>query len=140
MNYKVKVFIASILLFSCAKEVSNIIPRIPVNIALYLTDPQMSNLQSIGGWEYLTGGSRGIIVFRKNISEFAAYDRHTPYNPELACAVVEVDSTEIFAVDRCSQSRFNLFDGSIAEGPADIPLVQYRTSYDQNQQILRIFN
>jgi len=55
-----------------------------------LTQPSYANLNAVGGWVYVTGGVRGIIIYKKNSSEFAAYERCCPYDPNVSTARVEV--------------------------------------------------
>ena len=112
-------------------------PEVPVNIYINLSEPAYFGLTVIGGYTYIDGGSRGIIVYRTS-DEYKAYERHTPYESEKPCAQVSVDSTATFMVDECSGSRFYLIDGSVERGPATIPLKQYFTS--ENQGSLRIYN
>lgn len=113
------------------------IPNVTFDIRVNLNEPSSYAITNIGGWIYLDGGSRGLIVYR-TASEFIAYERHTPYQSDLACAFVAVDSTNVYAIDKCSQSRYLLLDGSVAEGKATIPLKRYRTSVFSD--VLRIYN
>lgn len=131
---------AAIIMFiiSGCKNETNGIPYFPVNITIYMDNPEWIELNVIGGWEYVSGGSKGIIVFRNGTEEFMAYERHSVYNPEDGCKIY-VDSTGIVAEDAdCSGSRFNLFNGSVIEGPASLPLHAYRTSFSNG--VLQIFN
>lgn len=121
----------------CKKDDNNRVPLTPVNITVNVNQPAYFNLQTVGGWEYLNGGSRGLLVYRYSADEFRAYDRHSPYNYEAGCRVM-VDSTNIFAVDTCSGSRFLLIDGSVERGPAGQPLTRYQTTF--NGSILQIYN
>ena len=93
MNYFIRVFTIIILLFlvGCRQTNNNGIPYVQVNIKLYTTDPAFFNLNAVGGWEYINGGSKGILVYRSGIDEFKAYDRHCPYQPSDACSKVAVD-------------------------------------------------
>jgi len=116
---------------------NNIIPNVQVDIYLNLNEPANYNLTTIGGWRYVTGGSRGLILYRGQ-DMISAYDRHTPLNSATSCAIVSVDSTNFFAVDACSGSRFLLVDGSVVDGIATVPLKQYRTSLISD--VLRIYN
>lgn len=119
------------------EDVNNIIPNVQVDIYLNLNEPANYNLTTIGGWRYISGGSRGIILYRGQ-DMISAFDRHTPLNSANSCAVVSVDSTSFFAVDACSGSRFLLVDGSVVEGTATVPLKQYRTSLISD--VLRVYN
>jgi len=121
----------------CDKD-DNKVPNVPVNMVISTTDPEFNDLNAVGGWIYLTGGSRGIVVYRFSIDEFMAYDRHCTYNPSDACGLVEVDQSGVIAEDACCGSKFILTDGTVAEGPAEVPLKYYQTSFDGN--LLHIYN
>ncbi len=136
----IKLFSLILLLVAftkCKKDDDNKVPLTPVNITVNVNQPAYFNLQTVGGWEYLNGGSRGLLVYRYSSDEFRAYDRHSPYNYEAGCRVM-VDATNIFAVDTCSGSRFLLIDGSVERGPAGQPLRSYQTAF--NGSILQIYN
>jgi len=130
-------FAGIISVISCKKD-NETVPNVSVNIVISTTDPSYSNLNAVGGWLYLIGGSRGIIVYRYSIDEFMAYDRHCTYEPKETCAVVEVDQSGIIAEDSCCGSKFLLTDGSVIDGPASILLKTYRTFFDGNN--LSIYN
>lgn len=131
---------ALLLVFnSCKKGNENNIPNVFVDIYIYTTDPIFNDLAAIGGWEYITGGSRGILVTRTSLNEFIAFERHCPYNPSDPCGQVDVDSTSaILAVDACCGSNFLLADGSVVSGPGTAPLRRYQTTFDGI--VLHIFN
>lgn len=126
-----------IIIQACHRQDQNSIPYVPVDIYIYASDPQFINLSVVSGWEYITGGSQGLIVYRRNADEFAAYDRHVPYHPEDNC-VAEVDSTQITISDPCSGSSWLLYDGNVTRGPASLPLHSYRTAFDGT--VLHIYN
>lgn len=123
--------------FSCRKN-SSFIPDIPVQLVLNTLDPQYQNLNGIGGWSYVEGGSRGIIVFRSDFNEFKAYDRHCSYEPEKSCAQVSIKDNNLLAEDSCCASVFQLIDGLPIDGPATRGLQQYNTSFDGN--IIQVWN
>ncbi|MGB0403607.1 MAG: hypothetical protein ACPGEG_05870 [Salibacteraceae bacterium] len=142
MKLKYILFLFLIALFSnCNKnnadDIYTSIPEVEVDIFLNLNEPSNYNLTYVGGWIYIPGGSRGIIVYRLQDS-FIAFERHTPYQSEKTCAFVVVDSTDLYAIDQCSESTFLLLDGSVTKGPAAIPLKRYRTSIQSD--VLRVFN
>lgn len=135
------VLMLSALLFAggCAKDDGGSgVPFAAVNISIILSQPEFINLSVVGGWEYITGGSRGLLVYRLTNDQFIAYDRHCTYNPADNCARVEVDPSTLLVFDDCCGSEFAITDGSVLNGPASIPLKQYGTTFDGN--ILRIFN
>ena len=136
-NISVAMILMGMILFSCKKE-SDTIPLVEVNLVIYPNDPQYINLQIVSGWEYITGGSRGLLVYRYGQDEFRAYDRHCTYNPLDECGKVEVDSSNIIVTDLCCGSEFSIIDGIVIKEPAVVPLKQYQTTFDGNA--LRIFN
>ena len=124
--------------FSCRKDSNNSIPIVAVDIYIYTSNPSFLNLNAVGGWVYITGGVRGILVYRKSTSEFMAYDRNCTYHPDDVCATVVVDNTNIVATDTCCHSKFSIYDGSVLNGPAGLPLKAYSTTFDGN--VLHIYN
>ncbi len=126
------------LFLSCSKDKNESIPLVNVNVVIHTNDPAFINLTVPGGWTYINGGSRGIIIYRVSNDAFNAYDRHCTYEPENSCALVSVDVTNITGLDDCCSSKFLLTDGSVTKGPANLPLKQYQTTFDGS--VLRIFN
>ncbi|MBL7883168.1 MAG: hypothetical protein JNL69_03815 [Bacteroidia bacterium] len=124
--------------FSCKKDNDNNVPNTAVDIYIYVNNPSFFNLNAVGGWVYITGGVRGILVYRKSNTEFAAYDRNCTFQSSDPCATVVVDNTNIIARDTCCNSRFSMYDGSVLQGPAGLPLKPYATTFDGN--VLHIYN
>ena len=123
---------------ACKKEQQGGVPYTPVDITINVNNPAYVDIQVPGGWLYLTGGSYGIIVYRRTLEEFVALDRHCPYQPSDLCRVY-VDDTEVTARDTaCCQSAFLILDGSVTQGPAAIGLQHYNTLF--NGTTLRIYN
>lgn len=121
---------------SCERGNQSGIPYVPVNYQLTVSNPEFAPLQAVGGWLYIGGGSKGIIVYRFSPDEFRAYDRHCTYQIEEECRV-SVDNTDITAVDsECCLSKFLLVDGAPIEGSAAIGLQQYNTHYDGNTLVI----
>jgi nitrite reductase/ring-hydroxylating ferredoxin subunit len=131
-------FLILLSLGGCKKDGDNGVPITPVDIYLYTNNPSFVNLNGVGGWVYITGGVRGILVYRKSPSEFMAYDRNCTYQSSDACATVVVDATNILATDTCCHSKFSMYDGSVTQAPAGLPLKAYNTTYDGN--VLHIYN
>ncbi|MGV6860488.1 MAG: hypothetical protein ACWA41_01885 [Putridiphycobacter sp.] len=129
----------NILLTSCKEKEPFPIPNLPVNILLNLDLPSYQPLTVPGGWVYVNGGSRGIVVYR-NFDEFIALDRHSTYNSEDECAIVNVDSINYFQLhDSCSTSIYSILDGTVINGPAKWGLKRYNTSWD-GQYAVHIYN
>jgi nitrite reductase/ring-hydroxylating ferredoxin subunit len=107
-------------------------PTITVN----LNYPQFQKLKLDGGFVYLDGGLKGIILYRANENSYLAFERACPHHPEAGCAIVQVDPSSLFMIERCCNSSFNFSDGYPTSGPAERPLIQYRV--DQNSNVLKI--
>ncbi len=132
--------IASLIVSACKKKKNNeeYIPYVYVDFTIAVSNPQFVNLNAVGGWVYVTGGSKGIIVYRKSNDEFGAYDRHCPYLPENACSQLNVSASGTTAIDTCCGSEFLLVDGSVLKQPSSYPMLRYQTFFDGN--LLHIFN
>lgn len=133
-------FTLSLIAFSfmgCRDQYEGI-PDVNVDVYINLQNPEYQQLAGIGSWAYVSGGSKGIIVFNLDNSNFAAYERHCTYQPENSCSRVSVEASNFYALDTCCSSRFQLIDGSPASGPAPRALKAYRTSFDGN--IIHIWN
>lgn len=134
--YKKSIIVISLLLLTlllaqCRKN-DNPVPYVYVNFYISLSSPQFAPLTSVGGWVYVTGGYKGIVVYRQNIDEFCAYDRACPYKPTTDCEHIEVEPNGITVLDSCCGSRFLLMDGSVVNGPATVQLTRYKTIYNGN--------
>ena len=120
-------FIIFLLLFSNCKKNDNAVPYVYVNFYVSLSSPQFSSLTSVGGWVYVTGGVKGIVIYRNSIEEFCAFDRACTNKP--AVERVNVEPNGITAIDSVCGSRFLLIDGSVVNGPARISLTRYKTYF-----------
>ena len=132
-----KIFFLIILLhLGCENEVYDF-PQVDVNLNLYINNPEFFNIGAPGGWIYLNGGVAGILLYRKNLDEFIAYDRASTYNPVADCGItVDLDNTIL--QDPCSDSQFLITDGSVIQGPASQALKRYNTNLYGNN--LSIYN
>lgn len=112
-----------------------------VNFQIYPNSTEYIQLNNVGGYAYVTANepSRGIIIYRLSYDEFKAYERTPTYKPDSCCVYYEnfaectrliVDESTVFTLDTCSGTKYLLLDGSIVEGPASYPMVQYNTKYD----------
>jgi Rieske Fe-S protein len=124
---------------SCKKEKAQGVPLVAVDIRLYSTDPSFVPLNPVGGWAYVAGGNRGILVYRSSQTDFVAFDRTCTYNPADDNELIKVDANNnVIAVDAHCGSKFFIANGSVSQGPATLPLKAYQTSYDGT--MLHIFN
>ncbi len=129
-----------VLINSCNGDKDQV-PYVHVNFYVSINDPEFSELGTVHNYVYVTGGSRGIIIYRKSFTEFLAMDRNCTYEPSEDCARVAVDSTVTFAECECCDSRFLVSNGGKAfDGPAALPLVNYNTSFNEATQQLQVYN
>ena len=133
------IFLLFLLVPQCKKESKqNEIPTVAVNIAIDPNSTEYIRLNSVNGWEYLTGGYKGIIVFRASVNGFMAFERACPYDWNQTSARLVVDSSGISTVCPSCHSKFLLNDGTPYYGPSSYPMKQYQTTY--NGAILYIYN
>ena len=134
------VLLLNLFLFSSCDENKNPIPTVYVDIYIDLNDTQYYDLQSVGGYVYITGGVNGILIYRSSADEFRAYDRTCPYDPDIGRVIV--NDARLNAVDSvgCKSEFSLLLDGAVSQGPSQFPLKAYTCIYDINAQILHIKN
>lgn len=130
--------IALLIFSSCSPDLTD--DPIPVaffdDIILNLSLPENSELTTVG-YKYLGGsaGVRGIIVYKKNATTYLAFERNCTYQPNSACATVDVHSSTFFMQDACCGSMFN-WEGNPTGGPAWRPMLQYVTILSGTQLII----
>ena len=129
--------IVPFLIQSKCDTVQQDIPYVPVDFDINIDLPAYQPLAVPTGNVLLTGGSKGIVIYRYNNDQFVAIDRHATYDIPEGCAV-EVSEDGLFLEDPCSDSQWLIIDGPVINGPATIPLHRYYTSW--NSPILRVYN
>jgi hypothetical protein len=115
-------------LLSCRDRITQV-PDVPVEIVVNVNQPAFFDLTVPTGWVYLTGGSRGIILYRLNPETFVALERHSPYQAENNCAVA-VSDDGVIVEDPCSESSWLITDGSVVNGPTTFPLTTYDVTFN----------
>ena len=140
MKVRIILFLFAALVFSCRKNKNHPVPSIPFDITINLSLPSYSALQGVSGWAYVTGGSKGIIVYRRAYDEFVAFDRHSPADGGTECPVPLAPNAENFLEldDSCTGAKFSLYDGSPISG-SELGLRQYQVLWD-GSNLLRINN
>ncbi len=138
---------------SCDKTNDNpYIPNVRINITIDPNSTQFLELNIVGGWLYLDETSmataipypsRGIIVYRFSQTEFRAFERQPPNEPNLCCdnslcTRLIVDEHYPFVKDTCNDNLYQMIDGSLFEGAGNYPLIQYNALFDGG--LLHIFN
>ncbi len=124
--------------FSCRDKDDNEIPYVHVDYTIDILSTFYTELSAVNGYVYISGGYKGILIYRFSVDEFLAYDRCCSYRPKEPCEIIKMESSGITMKDSCCGSRFNIIDGSPINGPATKVLRQYRTQFDG--KFLRIFN
>jgi hypothetical protein len=128
---------------SCEKNRLHPVPFFQFDVVINLTLPTYQPLMGVGGWAYVAGaGSKGLIVYRRSVQEFVAFDRHSPADPEGICESPLQTNEDNFLVldDPCSDAQFSLFDGSIISGDVEWGLRAYFAEVNAQQDRLRIYN
>lgn len=124
----------------CKKEKNDsLIPDVPVDFYVYLSNPDVSSLNAVGGWAYvLNQGYKGIVIYRNGPETFSAFDRSCTYEPSKPCEKIDVEGSGLTAKDACCGSIFQITDGTVVQGPAYRSLKRYNTSWDGTK--LRVYN
>lgn len=118
---------------------SSQVPNVPTDVIININLPSYNALSNVGGFAYVQGGSRGIVVYRFGLDQFAAFDRHCTYQVSEGCAI-EVDEGNLAIDQECCESVFEIINGTPVEGLAERPLYQYNTQFNPNANTVRIFN
>ena len=127
-----------VLVVSCESSIEESgVPNVPVNIEINLNDIDNVALKLVGGYIYVQGGVRGIIVRHESQNLYKAYDRNCTFQPTVASAIVEVHSSGFYIEDTSCTSTFDL-NGFPTGGPAEFPLKEYGISLSGD--LLFIFN
>lgn len=142
VSAKISLLFVFVCMTGCKPILPEHIPYVPIDKTIYFTD--FPNLMGVGGSAYVDGGSRGLIVYRVNLTQFNVYERHCPYFSETGCGTVSFDQSGLYLVDDdcfgegCG-SLYNIINGGVEQGPSIYPLVRYNCETDGNFY-LRIYN
>lgn len=127
MRVLTAIFLLLFIFAGCGKDKQPQIPYVYVNLILY---PNTLDNIDIGGYKYIDGGYRGIVIYRMLPDQFSVYERCCPFDPEATGARVTVDASGSTCTDPVCGSGFILYDGTPYKGPSPYALMQYRWSYD----------
>ncbi len=139
----IRIFFFLVIFFglSCTKNTTtNPIPSIPFDVTIHLELPSYSSLQGVGGACYYDNcGAQGIVIYRKSMDEFVAFDRQSPASTVKCAFPLVMDKLNMLQLnDSCTGAKFSLYDGSIVSG-SNFGLRQYQTSWN-GSNLLRIYN
>jgi len=104
-------------------------PPYTINVNL----PEYQELRTSGVMEINDIGIRGVIVYRVDATTYNVYERNCSFQPNEACATVNIHSSKLYLTDPCCNSNFELTTGNPTSGPAWRPLRQYQTSFTGTQ-------
>ena len=139
---KIVTILLIIISFYSCDDTKSTIPTIYVDITIDLNDPLYNKLTIPGGYEYITGGYQGILIYHSALDDnFIAFDRACPYDPDCG-GKLYVNKTLFGTIDStCCKSEFSLLTGgNVTTGPATYPMKQYRCFYNAEAKILQIKN
>lgn len=132
---------------SCGnKNKDDEIPLTPVNIYIDLNINSSAPLTVLGGYIYVNGGNKGIIVLHNFDDNYLAIERTCSFHPYDACNLITVDNSGVTLkcgkyngnnFEACCGSEFTL-EGYVSKSPATRPLKLYNTVKSGNQ--LHVFN
>ncbi len=134
--FKILIIILFFGVSSCKEDIHDI-PYVPVDIYIDVNNAIYNDINTIGGYMYLTGGYKGLILYRAAYNQFVAIERACPYHPKTDCQRLVVEPNGLALVDSTCGSRFLILDGSIVNGPAKKPARVYNTMFDGHY--LRIY-
>ncbi len=121
--------LSTIALTSCGREQRCNVPIGMTNFTIEPNSAYYSGLNNVGGYMYLTGGHRGVVVIRTAYDQFVAYERTCPAD---STSAVEVTSEWSFILEcpKCHTLFAVNADGYPMDGGATAcPLYQYSTTY-----------
>lgn len=126
--------IVILLLVSCAVSCKRDRCNTPIGAATCQIEPDSplyNRLNSVGGYEYLVGGNKGLVVVRTAINEFVCYERTCPYDHEGRVEAEEGWGGTVMTCPKCG-SQFNTYsEGCPLEGSlTGCPLYEYGTRYE----------
>ncbi len=137
---RISFVLALVLSAHACRNQNSIVPLVFVDVTLFLDLPEFAPLAAPGGSIHISGGSLGIIIYRRNMEEFVAFDRHCTYQVDDYCRITIDEETTITANCECCSSVFSIYDGSPISGEAPAVLARYRTGFNGVTNQLRIFN
>ncbi len=141
MKHFFSIFVILLGLTSCRGE-RHPVPEVFVDIHIPLNIPSSLPLMSPGGAIYNEGGYKGLIIYRRTLSnsseDFAAYDRACPNDWEKTCGRVFITDDMMYGYCGCDSAKYLLYDGSPMGENASVPLKFYRVQFFGNS--IRVFN
>lgn len=136
--FKKIVFLLGICMFLNCTDTTNLgncIQTLPLSLVTDLNNPEMINAQTPGGFAQLSGGSKGILIFNKNGSDFVAFDRLCPNND---CAAAMTFENRLLQCS-CDESKYSVdFGGAPQTEGFQCPAIEYKVT--KSGSVIRISN
>ena len=123
-------FLFIVLVASCGRENRCTVPIGMTNFQIEPNAAYYSGLNNVGGYIYLTGGHRGVVVIRTAYDQFVAYERTCPADSATAVQISEEFGSSVLECPVCHSCFLTFADGMPMDGSAtSCPLYQYSTTY-----------
>ena len=109
-----------------------------VDFTIYPNSIREYELNNPGGFKYYSSdpesNSRGIIVYRVDMTEFRVWDRLPPNSPNICCndegECSRLVADGLFVLDNCNNITYNILDGTVFEGEGRYRLYPYTYMFD----------
>lgn len=135
MKKNVLYWCLAMAMMACDNSSQYIIPDVYVREEVVLANQEALPLRFDKGVIYISGGVRGIMVFRENATTYKAFDRACPNNPDVICELLKADISTVFMKDSCCGSQFD-WNGTYLGGPARGNPRQYPTAIVNGRLII----
>ena len=103
----------SLSLTDCRRENSCHTPIGEANFTIQPNSAMYAGLNNVGGYDYFTGGHRGIVVIRTYINEFAAYERTCPLDTNTQLRISDSIGSAVLECPKCG-SMFSTYTNGVA--------------------------
>ena len=131
--YTFKMLIIGVVLLAvsgCDKDNGCNVPIGLTNFSIEPNTAYYSGLNNVGGYMYLTGGHRGVVVVRTAYDHFVAFERTCPLDSTTAVKVSDDWGATLLECPECHSCFIVDADGMPMDGSATTcPLYQYSTTY-----------
>lgn len=128
---KIVFLLAIVLLGACE---NNRDCKISIGDATFQCEPNSaaySGLNHVGGYEYFTGGHRGVVVIRLSLTDFIAFERTCPCDNNSRVEVSDTYGSMVLECPTChSLFSVNDYGNSMTGSVTQCPLYRYETSYN----------
>lgn len=126
----VVIIAVTVLAAACGRESRCYVPIGLTNFTIEPNSAYYSGLNNVGGYMYLTGGHRGVVIVRTAYDHFVAFERTCPADSTTAVNISDEFGSSLLECPKCHTLFVTKADGYPMDGGATAcPLYQYSTSY-----------